>query len=195
MTVAIRSAKINDTNCTIQGVSWLQFESIEAAFSSVEGVRFVYLDGVLEIMTLSPEHEEIKSTIGLLLEAYLRHSGIRFYKRGSATLGSRDLGGRKEPDESYNFNLKKDIPDLVIEVVLTSGNINILDLYLRLGIPEVWYWEDGVLNVYGLVKDKQVYENVKASRFFPDLNLNILAKYITYYDQYEAIAEFIKQLQ
>ena len=195
MTVAIRSAKINDTNCTIQGVSWLQFESIEAAFSSVEGVRFVYLDGVLEIMTLSPMHKEIKRTIGLLLEAYLRHSGIRFYKRGSATLGSRDLGGRKEPDESYNFNLKKDIPDLVIEVVLTSGNINILDLYLRLGIPEVWYWEDGVLNVYGLVKDKQVYENVKASRFFPDLNLNILAKYITYYDQYEAIAEFIKQLQ
>ena len=195
MTVAIRSAKINDTNCTIQGVSWLQFESIEAAFSSVEGVRFVYLDGVLEIMTLSPMHKEIKRTIGLLLEAYLRHSGIRFYKRGSATLGSRDLGGRKEPDESYNFNLKKDIPDLIIEVVLTSGNINILDLYLRLGIPEVWYWEDGVLNVYGLFNDKQVYENVKASRFFPDLNLNILAKYITYYDQYEAIAEFIKQLQ
>ena len=193
MTVAIRSAKINDTNCTIQGVSWLQFESIEAAFSSVEGVRFVYLDGVLEIMTLSPMHKEIKRTIGLLLEAYLRHSGIRFYKRGSATLGSRDLGGRKEPDESYNFNLKKDIPDLVIEVVLTSGNINILDLYLRLGIPEVWYWEDGKLKVYDL--EEQVYKNVKASRFFPDLNLNILAKYITYYDQYEAIAEFIKQLQ
>jgi Uma2 family endonuclease len=193
MTVAIRSAKINDTNCTIQGVSWLQFESIEAAFSSVEGVRFVYLDGVLEIMTLSPEHEEIKSTIGLLLEAYLRHSGIRFYKRGSATLGSRDLGGRKEPDESYNFNLKKDIPDLIIEVVLTSGYINSLDLYARMGIAEVWYWEDGKLKVYDL--EEQVYKNVKASRFFPDLNLNILAKYITYYDQYEAIADFIKELQ
>lgn len=193
MTVAIRSAKINDTNCTIQGVSWLQFESIEAAFSSVEGVRFVYLDGVLEIMTLSPEHEEIKSTIGLLLEVYLRHSGIRFYKRGSATLGSRDLGGRKEPDESYNFNLKKDIPDLIIEVVLTSGYINSLDLYARMGIAEVWYWEDGKLKVYDL--EEQVYKNVKASRFFPDLNLNILAKYITYYDQYEAIADFIKELQ
>ncbi|MCA6574337.1 MAG: Uma2 family endonuclease [Pseudanabaena sp. M57BS1SP1A06MG] len=193
MTVAIRSAKINDTNCTIQGVSWLQFESIEAAFSSVEGVRFVYLDGVLEIMTLSPEHEEIKSTIGLLLEVYLRHSGIRFYKRGSATLGSRDLGGRKEPDESYNFNLKKDIPDLIIEVVLTSGYINSLDLYARMGIAEVWYWEDGKLKVYDL--EEQVYKNVKASRFFPNLNLNILAKYITYYDQYEAIADFIKELQ
>jgi Uma2 family endonuclease len=195
MTITIQKNKTNDTNCTIQGVSWLQLESIEVAFSDIEGVRFVYLDGVLEIMTLSSEHEDFKSTLGLLLEAYMRHSGIRFYKRGSATLGNKELGGRKEPDESYNFDVKKALPDLVVEVVLTSGNINILDLYLRLGIPEVWYWEDGLLSVYCLVKEKQIYENFKASQFFPDLSLNTLAKYITYYDQYEAIAEFIKELQ
>jgi Uma2 family endonuclease len=195
MTITIQKNKTNDTNCTIQGVSWLQLESIEAAFSDIEGVRFVYLDGVLEIMTLSSEHEDVKSTIGLLLEAYMRHFGFRFYKRGSATLGNKELGGRKEPDESYNFDVKKALPDLVVEVVLTSGNINILDLYLRLGIPEVWYWEDGLLNVYCLGKKKQMYENFKASQFFPNLSLNTFAKYITYYDQYEAIAEFIKELQ
>jgi Uma2 family endonuclease len=194
MTITIQKNKTNDTNCTIQGVSWLQLESIEAAFSDIEGVRFVYLDGVLEIMTLSSEHEDVKSTIGLLLEAYMRHFGFRFYKRGSATLGDKELGGRKEPDESYNFDVKKSLPDLVVEVVLTSGNINILDLYLRLGIPEIWYWEDGLLNVYCLVKEKQIYENFKASQFSPDLSLNTFAKYITYYDQYEAIAEFINEL-
>jgi Uma2 family endonuclease len=194
MTIAIEKSKTHDTNCIIQGVSWLQFESIEAAFSDVEGVRFVYLDGVLEIMTLSSEHEDVKSTIGLLLEAYMRHFGFRFYKRGSATLGNKELGGRKETDESYNIDVKKTIPDLVVEVVLTSGNINILDLYLRLGIPEVWYWEDGLLNVYCLVKEKQMYENFKSSQFFPELSLSIFAKYITYYDQYEAITEFIKEL-
>ncbi|MFM7885706.1 MAG: Uma2 family endonuclease [Pseudanabaena sp.] len=195
MTVAFRSVNTNDTSCTIQGVSWLQFESIEAAFSNIEGVRFVYLDGVLEIMTLSSEHEDVKSTIGLLLEAYMRHFGIRFYKRGSATLGNKELGGRKEPDESYNFDVKKAIPDLVIEVVLTSGNINVLDLYLRLGVPEVWYWQDGLLSVYCLVKEKQIYENLNSSQFFPDLILSTFTKYITYYDQYEAIAEFIKEIQ
>jgi Uma2 family endonuclease len=194
MTITVEKIKTNHTNCTIQGVSWLQLESIEAAFSDIEGVRFVYLDGVLEIMTLSSEHEDVKSTIGLLLEVYMRHSGLRFYKRGSATLGNKELGGRKEPDESYNFDIKKAIPDLVVEVVLTSGNINVLDLYLRLGIPEVWYWEDGLLNVYCFVKEKQIYENFKASQFFPELSLNTFAKYITYYDQYEAIAEFIKEL-
>ena len=195
MTTTIEKSKTNDTNCTIQGVSWVQFESIEASFSDIEGVRFVYLDGILEIMTLSSEHEDVKSTIGLLLESYMRHLGIRFYKRGSATLGNRELGGRKEPDESYNFDIKKAIPDLVIEVVLTSGNINVLDLYLRLGVSEVWYWEDGLLSVYCLVKEKQIYENLNSSQFFPDLSLSTFVKYITYYDQYEAIAEFIKQLQ
>ncbi len=51
-------------------------------------------------MTLSPEHEETKSTICILIEAYLREIGIRFYVRGNATLGSREIGGQKEPDES-----------------------------------------------------------------------------------------------
>ena len=194
MTITIEKSKTNDTNCTIQGVSWLKLESIEAAFSDIEGVRFVYLDGVLEVMTLSSEHEDIKSTIGLLLEAYMRYFGFRFYKCGSATLGNRELGGRKEPDKSYNFDIKKAISDLVVEVVLTSGNINVLDLYLRLGIPEVWYWEDKLLNIYCLVKEKQIYENFQASQFFPDLSLNTFAKYTTYYDQYEVIAEFIKEI-
>ncbi|MEG4506483.1 Uma2 family endonuclease [Microcoleus sp. F6_B4] len=39
---------------------------------------------------------------------------------------------------------KKAIPDLAIEVVFTSGGIDKLQLYKRLGIPEVWFWEDGV---------------------------------------------------
>ena len=69
-----------------------------------------------------------------------------------------------------------------------------LDLYLRLGIPEVWYWEDGLLNIYCLVKEKQIYENFQTSQFFTDLSLDTFAKYITYYDQYEAIAEFIKEI-
>jgi hypothetical protein len=36
----------------LSGVSWSKFEKIEAAFYDIAGVRFIYLDGVLEIMTL-----------------------------------------------------------------------------------------------------------------------------------------------
>ncbi len=183
---------VTDSCLTLTGVSWSQFESLEAAFESVGGIKFSYLDGILEIMTISPEHEDTKSTIGILLEAYLREKGIRSYRRGGPTLGSEELGARKEPDESYNFLTKKAIPDLAIEVVFTSGGIDKLQLYKRLGIPEVWFWEDGVLSIYCL---REEYEQVDRSELLPELDIALLVRYITYFDQYDAVTEFIKALR
>jgi len=183
---------VTDSCLTLREVSWSQFESLEAAFESVGGIKFAYLDGILEIMTVSPEHEESKSTIGLLIEAYLREKGIRFYVKGSPTLGSKELGARKEPDESYNLQTKKAIPDLAIEVIFTSGGIDKLQLYKRLGIPEIWFWEDGVLSIYYLRED---YEQVDRSEFLPELDIALLVRYVTYFDQYDAVTEFIKALR
>jgi Uma2 family endonuclease len=192
MIATIEKIKIKDNHLILTGISWFQFAAIEATFADIEGVRFAYLDGILEIMTLSQEHEDTKSTIGLLLEAYLRESEIRFYKRGSATLGNKQLNGRKEPDESYNLITKKAVPDLVIEVILTSGSIDLLQLYQRIGIPEVWLWEDGILGIYHL---NQNYQKVERSKLFPDLNMDIMSKYIIYHDQYDAVTEFIRELK
>ncbi len=183
---------IIDSCLTLKGVSWSQFESLEAAFESVGGIKFAYLDGILEIMTVSPEHEETKGTIRALLEAYLREKGIRFYIKGGPTLGSKELGARKEPDESYNLQTKKAMPDLAIEVTFTSGGIDKLQLYKRLGIPEVWFWEDGVLSIYYL---REEYEKVDRSELLPELDIALLVRYITYFDQYDAVTEFIQALK
>jgi hypothetical protein len=43
----------------------------------------------------------------------------------------KQAGG--EPDESYCIGIDKAFPDLAIEVVVTSGGINRLDLFHRLG--------------------------------------------------------------
>ncbi|HTL89402.1 MAG TPA: Uma2 family endonuclease, partial [Leptolyngbya sp.] len=37
-----------------------------------------------------------------------------------------------------------------MEVVFTSGNEGKLTRYQALGVPEVWFWEDGVLKLYHL---------------------------------------------
>jgi Uma2 family endonuclease len=175
----------NQERClTFYGISWSQLEAIEAAFENVAGVRFTYLDGILEIMTVSPEHEETKSTIGLLLEAYMRQKGIRFYVKGGPTLGSEEQNAKKEPDESYNLETKKAIPDLVIEVIFTSGGINKLELYQRIGVPEVWFWEDGLLKLYRL-RDR--YEQIERSELLPDLDIALLSRYTLYADQYDAV--------
>ena len=72
MPVTLANLQNRDSYLTFSGISWSQMEAIEAAFDNVAGVRFTYLDGILEIITISPEHEETKSTIGLLVETYMR---------------------------------------------------------------------------------------------------------------------------
>ncbi|AFY75117.1 hypothetical protein Syn7502_03245 [Synechococcus sp. PCC 7502] len=184
---------MQDAQISLPCVSWDQFELVESSFSGIAGVKFIYFDGVLEIMSPSSDHEDYKSTIGLLLEAYMQNVGIRFYKRGSATLGNKAIGGRKEPDESYNFGIKKIIPDLVIELIITSGSIDLLQLYQRMAVPEVWLWQNQILRVYHLKQNK--YIEITRSNFLPDLDLDVLTKYINYHDQYDAVKEFVNELR
>lgn len=193
MTV-IANENLSHTNkLVLNYITWEKFEQIEKTFQGIEGVRFIYLDGELEIiMSSSKKHEDTKSTISLLLEAYMRAKKIRFYTRGSPTIGNKQITGRKEPDESYNIYAKKNIPDLVIEVIITSGDINILEIYRRIGISEVWFYENDLLTVYSLKDDK--YIKVKQSQLLPELNLENFIKYVNYTDQYDAVTDFINSL-
>jgi Uma2 family endonuclease len=179
----------------IPKLSWQQYENLDRAFETILGVKLRYLDGLLEIMTISPEHEDFKTTLRMLLEAYLRTKRIRFYGRGGPSLGSQELGARSEPDESYNLGTRKPYPDLVIEVVITSGGVDKLEGYCRMGVAEVWFWEDGVLNFHHLLADGSRYEKVTHSILLPDLPVETFCRYITYHDQFDAVDEFLAAIE
>lgn len=169
-------------------VSWEQLEQLDINLART-GARLTYLDGILEIMSpLSDEHEDSKKTLAMLVEVYMRIKNIRFYSRGSATIGKRENKTRREPDESYNLGTKKSIPDLILEITVTSGGINKLEIYKRLGIPEVWFWEDGLLSVYCLQAGE--YQEVDKSILLPELDLESLAKYSRMADQFDAVNEY-----
>ena len=187
------SADTEQDSCIrFYGVSWEQFEAIEAAFKDIRGVKFLYLDRILQIMTVSPEHEIIKKTLCMLLEAYMRANKIRFYAKGGPTLGNRELGGRKEPDDSYDIGTEKTVPDIAIEVVITSGGINTLELYKRVGVREVWFWQNSQLAIYYLIDEN--YEQIARSRFLPDLNLELLVRCANMPDQYDAVTELLANI-
>uniref|UniRef100_UPI0030842164 Uma2 family endonuclease n=1 Tax=Petrachloros mirabilis TaxID=2918835 RepID=UPI0030842164 len=175
----------------IEGISWETFEAIEAAFASVAGIRLAYLDGVIELMPISDDHEELKSTLGRLLEVYMRAMGIRYYVRGGPSLGSKGDAARRQPDESYNIGTKKDRADIAIEVVLTSGGIDKLACYQRFGIPEVWFWQEGSLRLYGLREG--AYQQVFVSQFLPDLDLAELVAAANLPDQYDAVTAYMER--
>jgi Uma2 family endonuclease len=180
---------LQDDCMIFPSMSWEKFETIALAFQDIPGVKLSYLDGWVEIMTTGDEHEDLKKTIAILLEAYMRVKGIRFYGRGAPTLGSRQEGVRREPDESYNIATKKEIPDFLVEVVITSGGLDKLESYKRISVPEVWFWMNHKLLIYQLQAGQ--YQTTTRSQFLPDLDLELLTQYIAFDDQYDAVTAFL----
>jgi len=173
---------------TLRDINWAGFKAIEASFAGVRSVKLSYLAGVLEIMSpIGRQHEYVKTTLGYLLEAYLREQGIRFYGCGGFTLETPGYSAN-EPDESYCIGSYKQTPDIVIEIIITSGGLNRLELYKPKAIPEVWIWQSGHLSIY-LFQDGE-YRETPRSRLLPDLDLALLQRCLDYPDQYEAVQAF-----
>jgi Uma2 family endonuclease len=81
--------------------NWQEFEALEALLVDSPGLRITYLDGSIEIMTLGESYEQIKSLIGMFLEAYFIAIGMEFIPVGIATRRGEEKGTSFEPDESY----------------------------------------------------------------------------------------------
>jgi Uma2 family endonuclease len=122
----------------------------------------------------------------------MRLRGIRFYGLGSKTLGLRELSVRKEPDESYCIGKRQPIPNLAIEIIVTSGDIDVLEIYRRIGVTEVWFWKDEVLSIYYLQPDGYILVN--KSILLPDLDIRSLEFHLRMTDQFDAVNAFIKTL-
>ncbi|BAY65737.1 hypothetical protein NIES22_58440 [Calothrix brevissima NIES-22] len=179
---------------TLKDVSWEQFKGIEAQLQDNRNVRLSYLSGILEIMApIGEKHEKVKRTFGYLLEAYMKYKGIRFYGRGGFTLEEPGYASGT-PDESYSIGTEKEVPDIVIEVIVSSGTINRTDLYKPKKVPEVWFWKSHEIKIFRLTEDGE-YQEVNRSGFFPDLDPALLLQYIAMPDQYDAIAEFEKVIR
>ena len=174
------------------GVNWQAYESLLSALGNSSCYRVAYLSETLEIMSPSRSHELNKENIGRLLEAYLETKRIRFWGLGSTTFKSQDKQAGKEPDKSYCIGTNKEIPDLAIEVVYTSGGIDTLEVYRRLAVKEVWFWQNNELKIYCLENDN--YQQQQQSKLLPDLDLTLLAQYVVIQDPLDAIVQWRKAI-
>jgi len=166
----------------IDGVSWQQYEALLEELGDGPGYRVHYLDQILEIMSPSRWHESQKTRIGNLLEIYFLHYQIPYFPTGSTTFRNELKQVGLEPDESYCLFTDKPIPDLAIEVILTSGGLNRLALYQRLGVTEVWFYQKSGFTVYCLssalppLAPEFGYQSQSYSSLLPDLDLDQLQR-------------------
>jgi Uma2 family endonuclease len=184
------------------GVSWESYEALLAKLEGNSHYRVTYLDGVLEIVSPSIRHEKVKSNTGMLLERFFYSKRIRCVPMGSSTFKNKAKKAGAEPDECYCIGEEKSIPDLVIEVNLTSGNVDKLEMYRRLGVTEVWMWKTNGFSLYHLREetpsrfiDTYGYERITKSELLPDLDISLLEQCALITDLVQCIDEFEQGLK
>ncbi|HEY9821090.1 MAG TPA: Uma2 family endonuclease [Candidatus Sericytochromatia bacterium] len=179
--------ELTEQRLTHSGMSWHQFKLLQKSFANSPGIRLFYYQGDLEILSSSPEDEIVKGNIGFLIEEFMLSSDINFVGTGSYCVEKEGLA-LAQPDESYCMVEKKPVPDLAVEVVITSGGVDKLKRYQALGVPEVWFWENKRFSLYCLRSDG--YEQVFKSELLPDLDMELLTRCVLMNSRLEAVREF-----
>lgn len=162
-----------DQTLSFAGMSWADYEK----FDSLEypGYRVSYFKGVITLVSPSQNHEVIAEVINYLIVAYCEKNQLLYYPMRSTRLVNKPLAG-KEPDVSFSFGSRKQLPDLAIEVIFSSGSVDDLKKYLALGVSEVWFWQDNRLTFYYLTAGK--YVEVADSICLPNLAAEELASFV-----------------
>ncbi|MEJ7602451.1 MAG: Uma2 family endonuclease [Kofleriaceae bacterium] len=184
-----------DRVVVMRGITWEGFETLLALRGERSRPKLAYLDGEVELMTTSREHEGIKSNVGCFVDAYCLERGIKFAKYGNWTLTDNVAHSGIEPDECYAFGhspSQKARPDLAIEVVWTSGGIDKLEAYRRLQIGEVWFWQAELLTPF--VLGASGYERRARSECLPELDLALVSR-LAQLDTSDAVVAFLATLR
>ncbi len=174
---------------TLYGVSWNQYDTLVSMFlDQFPNLRMTFLEGTLEIMGTSSEHERLKTIIARLLEMYAVEKRISLNGYGNTTFRKEAKQRGLEPDECYCFAELQDVPDIAIEIALTSGGVDKLAVYQGLGVTEVWFWQNNQFVLYRL--QEGIYHKIANSEFLPDLDLALLAQFVSYENQTEAVIAY-----
>jgi Uma2 family endonuclease len=174
----------------LQGVPWWTYVALRDALDHRAGLKMTYLEGDLELMSPSALHEDAKTIIARLIEVWAMERNADLRGFGGTTFRREAKARGLEPDECYTLGkLDEDgVPDIAIEVVVSSGLIDKMDVYAGLGVPEVWLWrpETG-LEVHRL--EGQDYQRRARSEVLPDVDVAELSRHVRPGESQTALAK------
>ena len=174
----------------LHGVEWKTYCALRELIDR-PGIRMTYLKGALEIMSPSRRHEGYKTRIARLIELFALERDVHLLGYGSTTFKKALVERGLEPDECYVLDrdlTDDDYPDIALEVVITSGGINKLEVYRGLGVSEVWFWYQGGFHLF--VLGPEGYERKPRSQLVPELDFDEIASFAEETDQHEALKRF-----
>ncbi|MDA0266244.1 MAG: Uma2 family endonuclease [Cyanobacteria bacterium] len=169
-------------------ITWEEFKTIQTVLAP-QGVRMSYLQGEVELLTVSDLHGMISGNLGYLLEMYMLEHLVRFIGLEDFSIEIPAIASA-QADKAYCFDERKSIPDLAIEVVITGERETKLKRYAALHVSEVWFWMDDEIRTYQLDENSHEYNRTSQSAWLPDIDLQRLALAVTQEFRADAIKVF-----
>jgi Uma2 family endonuclease len=189
-TANIPGDESSDQRIVLYDIPWLHYE-VQAALRGEKSIpRIAYLEGVMELLVPSRNHERLGHDLGALVQVYAEESGIELTGYKSWTLKNAPDQAGAEADECFiiGSDQRKDRPDLAIEVIVTHGGIDKLKIYARIGVREVWFWRDGRLDIHVLRTNG--YERVERSACLPVLDHELMCTFLDRATTTTAVREY-----
>ncbi len=161
-------------------VPWATYVALRDALDDQAGLKMTYLRGTLELMSPGTLHEDAKKIIARLIEVWAMEHDVDLRGFGGATFRREAKERGLEPDECYKLGKLEDddVPDVAIEVIVTSALVDKMAVYAGLGVPEVWEWRPTTssITVHRLVGDR--YETRERSEVLPGLDVVKLSQFV-----------------
>jgi Uma2 family endonuclease len=176
----------------LEPVSWETFNQLLQELGDKRSQRLAYSQGTVEIMIPLGEHEHHNRFIERLIYVIIDELELEVKSFGSLTLKAENLTLKAEnqkkgvePDSCFyiqnelqvrnkqNIDVNIDpVPDLVLEIDITSSSLDKFVIYGALGVPEIWRYNEKVLRVSLWNAENEVYERSDYSRVFSRISLD-----------------------
>ncbi|HEY6330755.1 MAG TPA: Uma2 family endonuclease [Blastocatellia bacterium] len=179
----------DDATVTFNDVSWDDYEDLLEQVGEASHLRICYDDGVLQVMTLSAEHEKYARFFEGMVTAITLRLKIDILSFGSATMRRRKKQKGNEPDACFYVQNADRIgnreeldfavdppPDIAVEVDVHHDSRNKLAIYAALGVPEVWRFDGEALSIHLL--DGESYRESSTSKGLPFLTSRRLTDFL-----------------
>jgi Uma2 family endonuclease len=152
----------SDSHLLFEHASWRFYEDILREYDG-DPQRINYADGLVELITLSYEHEQYSRFLHSMIGLIALERQIELAACGSTTFKKEVVLKGLEPDECYYIanesrvrgNKRLDLrddppPDLVIEIDVTHHVVDREAIYAAFGVPEMWRYRNGKLEAFAL---------------------------------------------
>lgn len=183
------SLLLEQNRVIMHGISWQTFQQLLADRGERCGVLLAYDRGTVELRMPSQEHEWIKTTLTQIVDAVAFARDLHYRSLGSTTFNRGDLDRGFEPDACFYLEHADAVtpeqpldlasappPDLVIEVDITRFSMDKLPLYAALGVPEIWRYVDGQVEIRCLMEGE--YTVTDTSRVLPGIDAAQISYFI-----------------